>query len=177
MNVPISQPPSICLHGVCLAVQPRGCAQSYGVLIRGEAGMGKSHTALALLDRGHCLVADDAVILEHQGDAGIVASCPPALLDLMEIRGLGLINLRATLGDAAICPEHSLNLMINLETTAPSTFDLDDASEQRLRGHWRVETLFDRPIAALTLRAQSPSMLALLVEMAVRHFDARHGNV
>ncbi len=177
MNVPISQPQSICLHGVCLAVQPRGCARSYGVLIRGEAGMGKSHTALALLDRGHSLVADDAVKLEHQGGADIVASCPPALQDLMEIRGLGLINLRTTLGDAAIFPQHPLHFITNLEAIAPSTFKLDDASEQRLRGCWRVETLLERPIATLTLRAHSPTMLALLIEMAVRHFDARHGNV
>ena len=131
--------------------------------------MGKSHTALALIDRGHALVADDAPLFTRQDNGQIIGTCPEGIQDLIEVRGLGLLNLRHLFGERALHPAHSLDMMIELiDTPEPFPTSLDLASQQRLIGDWSQDITLGSPIPMLTLRAQAAPMLALLIETAAR---------
>ena len=166
------------LHGVFMVIDPwregTTAQPSHGVLIRGEPGIGKSHTALALIDRGHALVADDAPLFTQQDNGQIMGRCPELIQDLIEVRGLGLMNLRHLFGERALYPVHSLDMMIELiDPSAPLPTCLDLASEQRLHGDWHQDNTLGSPIPSLTLRAQAAPMLALLIETAARTLGHR----
>jgi HPr kinase/phosphorylase len=85
-----------------------------GVLIQGESGIGKSECALDLIDRGHRLVADDVVEIRRISDA-LLGSCPPLTRHHMELRGLGVINIKDLYGVSSIRLEQRLELVMNLE--------------------------------------------------------------
>ncbi len=165
------------LHGVLLVIDPPvGAVRSAhfapcGVLLRGEPGIGKSHCALALLDRGHALVADDAPLFTRHEAGYLLGRCPASIQDRMEVRGLGVINVRELLGADRLLREHRLDVMIELSQHDKSDASLETASLRRLEGDWRCERIFDVSVPVLTLRAQSASMLALLIETAVRDFQ------
>lgn len=95
-------------HGVFVIVN------TLGVLIIGPAGIGKSELALSLITRGHTLVADDAPEFSVATDQEVIGSCPELLQDFLEIRGLGLLNIRRLFGDSAIQETHRLDLIIDL---------------------------------------------------------------
>ena len=84
------------LHGVMLDVL------EIGVLITGESSVGKSELALELVSRGHGLVADDVVELQQIGPETIQGRCPPMLRDFLEVRGLGVLNIRSIFGETAV---------------------------------------------------------------------------
>ena len=85
-----------------------------GVLLTGQPGVGKSELALELVSRGHRLIADDAPEFSLVAPDTVEGSCPPALRDFMEVRGLGIVNVRALFGDSAVKPRRTLRLVINL---------------------------------------------------------------
>src|SRR3990167_8756694 len=88
-----------------------------GILLTGESGIGKSETALSLIDRGHRLVADDAVEFYRVGQH-VYGRCPTPLKYLLEVRELGIIDLMTLYGESAIAPPLPLSLIIEL--TAPN---------------------------------------------------------
>ncbi|MGK0674015.1 MAG: hypothetical protein ABWU16_05065 [Halothiobacillaceae bacterium] len=139
-------------------------APSLGVLILGSAGIGKSELALDLISRGHALVADDSPVFTPQADGRWLGRCPAPLQDFLEVRGLGILNIRCLFGEQAICAEHPLDLVIRLEETssAPSCF------EDRLEGAWRDYRLGGHIVPELPLSARVRRNLALLVETAAR---------
>lgn len=96
------------IHGVCLEVF------GVGVLIKGKSGIGKSETSLELVNRGHRLVADDAVIIKKV-DSGLKAMCPELTQHLMEIRGIGILDIKHLFGVGSIRIEQFVEIVIELE--------------------------------------------------------------
>ncbi|HWI14032.1 MAG TPA: HPr(Ser) kinase/phosphatase, partial [Burkholderiales bacterium] len=96
-------------HGVFLDVL------GMGVLITGDSGVGKSELALELISRGSGLIADDVVELYRVGPETIEGRCPPMLRDFLEVRGLGVLNIRTIFGEAALRPRKNLKLIVHLE--------------------------------------------------------------
>lgn len=96
------------IHGVCLEVF------GVGVLIRGKSGIGKSETSLELINRGHRLVADDAVIIKKL-DNRLKATCPELTQHLMEIRGIGILDIKHLFGVGSIRIEQFVEIVIELE--------------------------------------------------------------
>ncbi len=99
--------PVTVMHAVMLDIS------GVGVLITGHAGVGKSETALELISRGHRLVADDTVIVKNNGEI-LVASCPKKIQYYMEVRGIGIINVKTMFGPGAIRPEKTVELVAEL---------------------------------------------------------------
>ena len=100
--------PSTTIHAVLIDVH------GIGTLIIGESGIGKSESALELIRRGHRLVADDAVEVIRSGEE-LIGSAPVILKHVMEIRGLGILNIKALFGIGAIRPRQKIQLVIRLE--------------------------------------------------------------
>jgi HPr kinase/phosphorylase len=146
------------LHGVMLDVL------EIGVLITGESSIGKSELALELISRGHGLVADDVVELQQIGPETIQGRCPPMLRDFLEVRGLGVLNIRSIFGETAVRPRKVLRLVVNLD--AP-----ENAHEPRNRLATRAGTLdiLGVEIPSVTLAVLPGRNLAVLVEAAVRN--------
>ncbi len=86
-----------------------------GVLITGDSAIGKSELALELINRGHRLIADDTPEFARTAPDKISGNCPPLLRDFLEIRGLGLLNIRSMFGDSAIKHKKSLSLVVDLK--------------------------------------------------------------
>lgn len=149
----------VTLHGVFMEVM------GTGVLITGESSIGKSELALELITRGHRLIADDATIFSRIGPNLLDGTCPDVLKDFMEVRGLGVLNIRAMYGENAIKPSKHLRLVIHLEQmTQESQQQLD-----RLYGTHSIKTILDVPITEIKLPVASGRNLAVMVEAAVRN--------
>jgi HPr kinase/phosphorylase len=146
------------LHGVMLDVL------EIGVLITGQSSIGKSELALELVSRGHGLVADDVVELQQIGPETIQGRCPPLLRDFLEVRGLGVLNIRSIFGETAVRPRKALRLIVQLE--APEA-----GAEPRDRLATRSGTLdiLGVEIPTVTLAVLPGRNLAVLVEAAVRN--------
>src|SRR5690606_25564699 len=100
--------PRVTLHGVFMEIY------SIGVLITGDAGAGKSELALELISRGHRLVADDAPEFTQIAPDVLDGTCPEMIQDLLEVRGLGVLNIREMFGDTAVKANKYLRLIIHL---------------------------------------------------------------
>lgn len=101
--------PRVTRHGVLVDVY------GMGVLITGESGVGKSEAALELVKRGHQLVADDVVDIRRVNDNRLVGECPEMVRHFMEIRGIGIIDIRAMYGVGAVSLSKSIDLVMHLE--------------------------------------------------------------
>jgi HPr kinase/phosphorylase len=117
--------PRVTLHGVFMEVY------SIGVLITGESGSGKSELALELITRGHRLVADDAPEFTQIAPDVLDGTCPEMLQDLLEVRGLGVLNIREMFGDTAVKRNKYLRLIVHLERYDPAA---PPATLDRLHG-------------------------------------------
>lgn len=148
--------PSILMHGVFLDVL------GVGVLITGESGLGKSELALELISRGHGLVADDAVELFRTAPNLIEGQCPPLLQNLLEVRGLGLLDIRTIFGETSVRRKMSLKLIVHLLRSTPENF-------QRLPLQQQTQTVLDVEIKQVMLQVAAGRNLAVLVEAAVRN--------
>lgn len=145
------------IHGVLVDVL------GLGVLMVGESGIGKSECALDLVVRGHRLVADDVVEVRRRSDAIVLGACPELTRHHMEVRGLGLINIRDLFGIAATRGSKRVELVVQLERWAPSQpydrLGLDEATYDLLGVH----------IPLLRLPVAPGRSLAILVEVAARN--------
>jgi HPr kinase/phosphorylase len=149
---------TLLLHGVFMEVLGRG------VLLSGDPAIGKSELALALISRGHRMIADDATEFFKSNSTTISGRCPKVLQDFLEVRGLGLINIRAMFGNSAIKPDQPLHLIIDLlHFDDKKLHDMD-----RLEGCHSLRTLFDIEVPQTSLPVAAGRNLAILVETAVR---------
>ncbi len=151
--------PQVTLHGVFMEVH------SIGVLITGAPGSGKSELALELITRGHRLIADDAPEFTLIAPDVIDGACPEILRDLLEVRGLGVLNVREMFGHTAVKPSKYLRLIVHLR---PADAEPEDAM-LRLTGDIGVEEVLDVQIPRITLPVAPGRNLAVLVEAAVRN--------
>lgn len=123
--------PETLIHGVFLNIYGKG------VVIRGDSGIGKSEIALELVKRGHLLIADDAIELYHIGQA-IIGKAPEVLKNLLEIRGIGVIDASKMFGVASVLPKDNVDLIIQLDRWLPSReytrigIEEDNATEEIL---------------------------------------------
>jgi len=101
--------PSVTLHGTLVEVF------GVGVLIKGESSVGKSEAALGLIERGHRLISDDIVRVKKKEDSNLIGSGPELTRHLMEIRGIGIINVAHLYGAVCVRPDKTLDLVVNLE--------------------------------------------------------------
>ena len=147
------------LHGVFIEVQ------GFGVLIKGNAAIGKSELALELITRGHRLIADDIVDFYRIAPERIEGRCPALLQDFLEVRGLGILNIRALFGDNAVKPTKPLDLIIALEMA-----DLLKPQElDRLNIKMQHERVLEVNIAKVIIPIAAGRNIAVLVEVAVRN--------
>lgn len=135
-----------------------------GVLITGGSGVGKSELALELISRGHRLIADDTPNLTRIAPDVLEGTCPPTLSDLLEVRGLGILNIRRMFGDSAIKRNKRVRLILHLvkleEITPPA--------ESRLHGLRDTQVILGVSVPMITLPIAPGRNLAVLVECAVR---------
>jgi HPr kinase/phosphorylase len=148
------------LHGVMLDVL------EIGVLITGDSSIGKSELALELISRGHGLVADDVVELQQIGPETIQGRCPPMLRDFLEVRGLGVLNIRSIFGETAVRPRKALRLMVHLEMPEGG-FKIEP--KDRLATRAGTQDILGVEIPTVTLAVAPGRNLAVLVEAAVRN--------
>ena len=150
------------VHGVFLDVL------GVGVLLTGASGVGKSELGLELISRGSGLVADDVVELCRVGPETIEGRCPPMLRDFLEVRGLGVLNVRTIFGEAALRPRKNLRLIVHLERPVRSGPDLAPPLE-RLPLRPGTEDVMGVTIGKVTIPVAAGRNLAVLTEAAVRN--------
>ncbi len=148
------------VHGVMLDVL------GMGVLITGESGAGKSELALELISRGSGLIADDVVELYRVGPENIDGRCPPLLKDFLEVRGLGVLNIRTIFGEAALRPRKALKLIVHLERPGGR----DAASVERLPLKPGSESIMGVELRKVAIPVAAGRNLAVLTEAAVRNY-------
>ena len=147
------------MHGVFMDVM------SIGVLITGQSGIGKSELALELINRGHRLVADDAPEFKRIGPNHIRGTCPEMLTDFLEVRGLGIINVRAMFGDNALIRYKRLRLIVDLQPMSEE----DVKKVERLGTTSRFNSVMDVEIPEVVVPVAPGRNIAVIVEAAVRN--------
>lgn len=150
---------STTMHGVFLDVL------GMGVMLTGDSGVGKSELALELISRGSGLIADDIIELYRIAPEMIEGRCPPLLRDFLEVRGLGVLNIRAIFGESVLRPRKSLKLIVHLEKPAGS----DAPPVERLPLKPGVQDIIGVNITKVTIPVAAGRNLAVLVEAAVRN--------
>jgi len=145
------------MHGVFMDVF------GMGVLITGESGVGKSELGLELISRGHGLVADDVVEMARIAPATIDGRCPGMLRDFLEVRGLGLLNIRTIFGETASRRKMRLKLIVHLQRTVAAS----DAP--RLPLDAQTQEVLGVPIRKVVIPVAAGRNLAVLLEAAVRN--------
>ena len=150
--------PRITLHGVFMEIY------SIGVLVTGDSGAGKSELALELISRGHRLVADDAPEFTQIAPDVLDGTCPELLQDLLEVRGLGVLNIREMFGDTAVKRNKYLRLVVHLEQTPQQS----DEAMARITGESGSRKVLDLDVPVVELPVAAGRNLAVLTEAAVR---------
>jgi HPr kinase/phosphorylase len=145
-------------HGVFMDVL------GLGVLITGESGVGKSELGLELISRGHGLVADDVVEISRISVNTLEGRCPPMLMDFLEVRGLGLLNIRTIFGETAVRRKMKLRMVAHLQRQAVGR----DPTE-RLPLTALSEDILGVTVGKVIIPVAAGRNLAVLVEAAVRN--------
>lgn len=148
---------TVSMHGVFMDVF------GMGVLITGDSGVGKSELALELISRGHGLVADDVVELARIAPHTIEGRCPGMLRDFLEVRGLGLLNIRTIFGETASRRKMKLKLIVHLQKTAAA------GDAPRLPLDAQTQEVLGNPIRKVVIPVAAGRNLAVLLEAAVRN--------
>ena len=146
-------------HGVFMDVL------GLGVLITGESGVGKSELGLELISRGHGLVADDVVQISRIAANALEGRCPPMLKDFIEVRGLGLLNIRTIFGETAVRRKMKLRLIAHLQRPQAGGRDL----AERLPLEELSEQILGATVRKVIIPVAAGRNLAVLVEAAVRN--------
>ena len=153
--------PHITRHGVLLDVY------GVGIFLSGKSGVGKSEAALELVKRGHQLVADDVVDICRISDDRLIGTCPEKVRHLMEIRGIGVIDVKAMYGIGAVSFSKSIDLIIELESwdenKAYDRIGLQDNKIEIMGVHVPHQTMPVKP----------GRNLAIIVEVAARNFSLK----
>jgi HPr kinase/phosphorylase len=147
----------VALHGVLMDVL------GVGVFITGDSGAGKSELALELISRGHGLVADDIVEFSRIAPTVLEGRCPALLQDVIEVRGLGILNIRTIFGETACRRKMKLKLVVHLQRRQPGQED-----PLRLTLDGEQQQVLGVPIRRVVLPVAAGRNLAVLLEAAVR---------
>ncbi len=150
--------PRITLHGVFLEIY------SIGVLVTGDSGVGKSELAIELVSRGHRLVADDAPEFTQIAPDVLDGTCPELLQDLLEVRGLGVMNIRQMFGDTAVKKNKYLRLIVHLVRAQEPSKE----AMARITGESGSRRVLDLDVPVVELPVAAGRNLAVLTEAAVR---------
>ena len=135
-----------------------------GVLLTGESGLGKSELGLELISRGHGLVADDAVDLYRVSQTALEGRCPELLMNLLEVRGIGLLDIKAIFGETAVRRKMRLKLIVHLVRQATMDRDFERLPYEPLN-----EEILDVSVRKTVIAVDAGRNLAVLVEAAVRN--------
>ena len=144
----------VTIHGVLVEVY------GVGILILGESGVGKSEAAIELLKRGHRLIADDAVEIRHVDVTTLTGTAPDLIRYYVELRGIGVIDVRQTFGIGAIKQSQDINLVVNLEPWKEGLeYERLGISQQHTR-------IADVNVPSLTIPVKPGRNLAIILEVA-----------
>ncbi|WAC74431.1 HPr(Ser) kinase/phosphatase [Roseateles sp. SL47] len=135
-----------------------------GVLLTGESGLGKSELGLELISRGHGLVADDAVDFFRIAQTAIEGRCPELLMNLLEVRGIGLLDIKAIFGETAVRRKMRLKLIVHLVRKETMERDFERLPYEPL-----YEDVLGMPVRKVVIAVDAGRNLAVLVEAAVRN--------
>jgi HPr kinase/phosphorylase len=135
-----------------------------GVLLTGESGLGKSELGLELISRGNGLVADDAVDLYRVSQTAIEGRCPELLMNLLEVRGIGLLDIKAIFGETAVRRKMRLKLIVHLVRKETMERDFERLPYEPL-----YEDVLGLPVRKVVIAVDAGRNLAVLVEAAVRN--------
>ena len=153
--------PHVTHHGVMVDVY------GVGVLITGESGVGKSETALELIKRGHSLVADDVVDICRVSDTRLIGECPAMIRHFMEIRGMGIIDIRAMYGVSAVAVSKSIDMVIHLEPW------VEGKEYDRLGLEDDYITILGVKVPQLVTPVRPGRNLAIIIEVAARNLSLK----
>ena len=146
--------PRTTVHGVLVEIYGEG------VLLTGDSGIGKSETALELIKRGHRLIADDAVEIKKVGRDRLVGDAPEMIRYYMELRGIGVVNVRRIYGIGAVKPESGIDLVVHLEPWE------EGKAYDRLGLTSEQETILGVEIPRVTIPVRPGRNLAVILELA-----------
>lgn len=150
------------MHGVLVDIY------GLGVLITGDSGVGKSETALELIRRGHRLIADDRVEVWQQDEQTIIGEAPKILQHLLEIRGIGIIDVMNLFGVGAVRQSTKISLIVHLESwSKDKQFDRLGSAEQE-------QQIFDVGVSKITIPVKIGRNLAIIIEAAAMNFRAKN---
>ncbi len=135
-----------------------------GVLITGESGLGKSELGLELVSRGHGLVADDAVDIYRNSQTALEGRCPELLQNLLEVRGIGLLDIKAIFGETAVRRKMRLKLIVHLVRLENLERDFERLPTEPL-----FDDVLGLPVRKVVIAVGAGRNLAVLVEAAVRN--------
>lgn len=152
--------PRVTQHGVLVDVF------GVGVLITGESGVGKSECALELIKRGHLLVADDVVDIARVGHK-LRGESPEIVRDFMELRGIGIVNIKSIFGVGAVMRRKVIDTIVNLEMWRP------DKEYDRLGNQDRTREILGVQVPVIEIPVSMGRNLALIVEIAARNWRLR----
>ncbi|UII55575.1 HPr(Ser) kinase/phosphatase [Cytobacillus spongiae] len=157
--------PTTAVHGVLVDIY------GVGVLITGKSGVGKSETALELVKRGHRLVADDCVEIRQEDEDTLVGNSPELIEHLLEIRGLGIINVMTLFGAGAVRSHKRISLVMNLELWDQSKqYDRLGLDEEKMK-------IIDTEITKMTIPVRPGRNLAVIIEVAAMNFRLKRMGV
>ncbi len=149
--------PSITMHGVLVDVY------GVGLLLTGKSGVGKSESALELVKRGHRLVADDVVEIKKVNETRLTGTAPEAIRHLMEIRGIGLIDIYTMYGVASVIRSKSIDLVVHMELWK------EGASYERLGMSTQTKEILGVKVPYLLLPIHPGRNIAIVLEVAARN--------
>ncbi|MBQ8588216.1 MAG: HPr(Ser) kinase/phosphatase [Clostridia bacterium] len=156
--------PRITTHGVLVEVHGEG------VLLLGDSGVGKSETAIELIKRGHRLVADDAVEIKRVSDKSLLGSAPDIIRHFVELRGIGIIDVKKVFGVSAVKNTEKIDLVINLEIWK------ENKQYDRLGLNTQYTELLGIEVPSLTIPVKPGRNLAVVIEVAaINHRQKKMG--
>ncbi|WHX99946.1 HPr(Ser) kinase/phosphatase [Neobacillus sp. DY30] len=157
--------PTTAVHGVLVDIY------GIGVLITGKSGVGKSETALELVKRGHRLVADDCVEIRQEDQDTLVGTSPDLIEHLLEIRGLGIINVMTLFGAGAVRSNKRITMVINLEIwDAAKQYDRLGLDEEKMK-------IIDTDVTKITVPVRPGRNLAVIIEVAAMNYRLKRMGV
>lgn len=157
--------PTTAVHGVLVDIY------GIGVLITGKSGVGKSETALELVKKGHRLVADDCVEIRQESENVLVGNPPPLLEHLLEIRGIGIIDIMTLFGASAVRPYKRISLVIDLEIWDPEKlYDRLGLEEEKMK-------IIDTNLTKLTIPVRPGRNVSVIIEVAAMNYRLKRMGV
>ncbi|HSI68119.1 MAG TPA: HPr(Ser) kinase/phosphatase [Planococcus sp. (in: firmicutes)] len=157
--------PTTAVHGVLVDIY------GVGVLITGKSGVGKSETALELVKKGHRLVADDCVEIHQEGENTLVGHPPKLIEHLLEIRGVGIIDIMTLFGASAVRTFKRISLVIDLESwDADKLYDRLGLEEEKMK-------IIDTELTKLTIPVRPGRNLSVIIEVAAMNYRLKRMGV